>query len=539
MHPLLVEAVGARAVVLGAVERDVGVAQHLVGGRLLAAVDERDARRGRDGEPPAGELERLRERVQEVAGHLPGGFRRGARLEQHGELVAAEARGGVAGGEPLRQPAGADAQELVARGVAERVVDLLEVVQVEEEDGEALLRGGARVERVLEAVDEQRAVREVGQRVVERAVGEPVLQRDAVRDVAGIDDGAADGRVVEEVRALVLDPPVGAVAVAPAHEQRAVDGARAVQQALVLRAHPLPVVGVHDVDQLGPGERLGRVAEHVLDRRRLEADGAVLVQHGHDVGGVVDQGAVPGVGLAAGEPGSQPGGLERHAKLTGEGLEHGARAVVDAGGRPDGEHALRLAAAEGEAQRVRARVPLDDDAVAVGDGDRAARLRTGELRDGREPGLDHGVAVGGRDERPARPAQRALARQRAVVAGGRAGERVEHDAAEDEQRELDERDGRAPRDHEHGGRPRERGEVPGGVEPATGAGQVRGVLGHGAFPDRLSPFGRREPAFFEGPGAPAGSPAAPDRGRCPPLECAPSVGGIPERSKGTGCKPVG
>ena len=318
VHALLVEAIGAGAVVLGAVERDVGVAQHLVGGRLLAAVDQGDAGGGGDREPAAGELERLGERVEQVAGHLRGGLGRGAGLEQHGELVAAEAGGGVARGEPLGEPAGADAQQLVARGMAERVVDLLEVVEVEEEDGEALLRGRAGVERVLEPVDEQRAVREVGQRVVERAVGEPVLQRDAVRHVARVDDGAADGGVVQEVRALVLDPAVAAVAVAPAHEQRAVDRARAVEQALVLRAHPLAVVGVHDVDELGAGERLGRIAEDVLDRGRLEADRAVLVEHGHDVGGVVDQRAVPGVGLAAGEPGGQPRGLQRHAELPGE-----------------------------------------------------------------------------------------------------------------------------------------------------------------------------------------------------------------------------
>ena len=265
---------------------------------------------------------------------------------------------------------------------------------------------------------------------------------------------------------------------APAHEQRAFDRARPVEQALVLRAHPLAVVGVHDVDELGAGERLGRIAEDVLDRGRLEADRAVLVEHGHDVGGVVDQRAVPRVGLAAGEPGGQPRGLQRHAELSGERLEHGAGAVVHPGGRADGEDALRLAAAEREAQRVRARVALDDHAVAVGDRDRAAGVPAGELGHGGEPGLHDGAAVGGGDERPARPPQRTFARERAVVAAGRARERVEHDGAEDQQRQLDERDRGAPGDDQHRGRPCERGEIAGGVGPAACARQVRGVLGH-------------------------------------------------------------
>ena len=124
------------------------------------------------------------------------------------------------------------------------------------------------------------------------------------------------------------------------------------------------------------------------------------------------------------------------------------------------------------------RIALHDHAVAVGDRDRAAGLVARELRDGGEPGLDDRVAVGGGHERAARPAERALAGERPVVAGGGAHERVEHDPAEDQERQLDERHGRAARAQEHAGRARERGEIADGVEPAAGARQVRGVLGH-------------------------------------------------------------
>jgi hypothetical protein len=60
--------------------------------------------------------------------------------------------------------------------MAERVVDEFEAVEVEEEDGEQLLRPpGALVlpgalERELEVIEEQRAVRQPRQRVVEGVV---------------------------------------------------------------------------------------------------------------------------------------------------------------------------------------------------------------------------------------------------------------------------------------------------------------------------------------------------------------------------------
>ena len=53
--------------------------------------------------------------------------------QQHGELVAAEARERVAGAQPLAQQRRDATDELVAGVVAERVVDVLEVVEVEHE----------------------------------------------------------------------------------------------------------------------------------------------------------------------------------------------------------------------------------------------------------------------------------------------------------------------------------------------------------------------------------------------------------------------
>ena len=75
-------------------------------------------------------------------------------LEQDRELVAAEARGHVGAARARVQPARELDQHLVAGGVAERVVDRLEVVEVEEDHrGGALVRG-ARARRAWRTCSE-------------------------------------------------------------------------------------------------------------------------------------------------------------------------------------------------------------------------------------------------------------------------------------------------------------------------------------------------------------------------------------------------
>ena len=60
------------------------------------------------------------------------------------ELVAAEARGGVLFAQAGREPLGNGGQQLVADGVTERVVDVLEAVEIEEQHGDLAVRCGAR-----------------------------------------------------------------------------------------------------------------------------------------------------------------------------------------------------------------------------------------------------------------------------------------------------------------------------------------------------------------------------------------------------------
>ena len=53
-------------------------------------------------------------------------------LEQNGELIAAESRGGVLGAQAGRQSLGGRAEQLVSDRMAEAVVDRLEVVEIDE-----------------------------------------------------------------------------------------------------------------------------------------------------------------------------------------------------------------------------------------------------------------------------------------------------------------------------------------------------------------------------------------------------------------------
>ena len=113
------------------------------------------------------------------------------------ELVAAQARHGVARRAAPAQPVGHLAQQHVAGLVAEAVVDGLEAVEVDEQHGQRLAAALVAGQRLAQAVLHQAAVGQAGEGVVVGRLVELFLLLLVLRDVAG---DAVDAQLVAAPR---------------------------------------------------------------------------------------------------------------------------------------------------------------------------------------------------------------------------------------------------------------------------------------------------------------------------------------------------
>jgi hypothetical protein len=107
---------------------------------------------------------------QALGDELGAGVERGT-LHEDDELIAAEASRRVALADHARQPRGDDPQELVAGGVPEGVVDVLEAVHVNVQRRHLEVLASRPGEHLL-GVQRQHAVGQAGQGVVQRLVAE-------------------------------------------------------------------------------------------------------------------------------------------------------------------------------------------------------------------------------------------------------------------------------------------------------------------------------------------------------------------------------
>ena len=118
--------------VLGAIEREVGVADHLLDGVAVARAD-RDADAGADEQPlvavEEGTLKRADQREAELLEFVAALDLR----HDDGELVAAQPAGGHLVGDHGLEAARYLLQEMVAGDMAERIVDRLEAVEVDQQ----------------------------------------------------------------------------------------------------------------------------------------------------------------------------------------------------------------------------------------------------------------------------------------------------------------------------------------------------------------------------------------------------------------------
>ena len=179
------------AVGLRLVHRGVGIAEHR--SRIgLGGIGVGDADRDAGMDLVAIDQERGLEGRLHPVGDDRGVLVRLEPLAQHHELVTAESGDGVAG--PHR---GANAfadrpEQSVTEGVTEAVVDDLEVIEVDEQHADRLAgpRGPQSVDRLGDALEQERPVRQAGEWVVGGLAFERCLELFALADV--VQDGGVE-----------------------------------------------------------------------------------------------------------------------------------------------------------------------------------------------------------------------------------------------------------------------------------------------------------------------------------------------------------
>ena len=187
------------------------------------------------------------------------------------------------------QTSGDLAEQVVAGVVAEPIVDILEPVEVEENDGWVQHRAGPSVEGVVHAVAEQRTIGQPRERVVEGLMHELVLGLLAGGDVVHIDHDALYVRIVEKV-----DGPSGQPHVTVGLRNAGLSGEHAAgrEQGLVEHRPCRVIIRGHEVQRAAPLGLDARMAEHRRQRRHVIHDHPFLVEEDHRVGGVGRERAV-------------------------------------------------------------------------------------------------------------------------------------------------------------------------------------------------------------------------------------------------------
>ncbi len=288
----------------------------------MRIVTERDADARVDLDLPPLDLEWLRQREMQPLGDAGGLSRVVHALQDHAELVAAESCRRVAGANHRLELHGERLQRRVPGMVPEPVVDALEVVEVDEQQGGLPPGPVPRRDRVLEPLGEVNPIRKPCERVVERLPAKAFLRFPLGGDVEQVAlQMERLAFVVGDDHAFVADPDPPPVAC----PQAILDAQRLVclMCPRVRGQHPVTVVRMEQLDEqrlVGLPVRDG-VAEDLLDlaaREDVGADGVELVGVDHERQ-LLHESAVPPVdlaplgGLALGS-GDRPFALEHDAR---------------------------------------------------------------------------------------------------------------------------------------------------------------------------------------------------------------------------------
>ena len=179
LHAVLEDDAAVLAFPLGSVGGDLGVAQEMLGRGLLA-----------DGDPDAGgdqklvaglELERLGQGFLKAIGDQQCARSQGVLLDDHHELVSAEAAESVGVADDSVESRRDRPQQLIAGLVAQGVVDGREVVEIHVQSRHGRLVAPGPAEHLVGTVDDQRPVGEARQLVMGRHEGELLLMLGELR----------------------------------------------------------------------------------------------------------------------------------------------------------------------------------------------------------------------------------------------------------------------------------------------------------------------------------------------------------------------
>ena len=156
--------------------------------RPLPAIRQRDADAGGDEHLTLCQRDRAGDLVEDPLSHSHGDRGLSDVSTEDGELVAAESSHGIARPEGPAQPLTNGHQQLVASVVSQAVIDHLEVIQVQEQNGDPAALGFGSPLDQTEPMQERAPVRKPCEWIVHRLMREPLIDGLAFSDVLDMTD---------------------------------------------------------------------------------------------------------------------------------------------------------------------------------------------------------------------------------------------------------------------------------------------------------------------------------------------------------------
>ena len=250
-----------------------------------------DARRDRDGhafDPREGE--RRPEHLVDALGDRLRSSGQGHSVGEDDELVPTEASDRIAGPQDPDQSTSDHLEQLVPRAVPQRVVRVLEIVQVDEEGRHRRAGTPGSHQHLLGAIEDQLTVRQARQWIVEGSMRQEGFELLALGDIPDVRHVAGDRGTIGLVahdRFHITGRPV------PAHHAELERGSPRPGLEVGTQG-PLNQLEVHWVDVVGcasTNELVGVVLQEVPDGRRHVTEVSDFVEDHRDVGRVLNQGS--------------------------------------------------------------------------------------------------------------------------------------------------------------------------------------------------------------------------------------------------------